>query len=261
MARMKRVYIILAGIVLVSAALGIFLGPAWHRHFFPVSKVPTAEPPAELHAPSFAVRPAKIAPLSYREYRALRTHLNEEHIQMAERLGFRRVKDERAFHELLEAGRLVPLEGGTKYVLGPLDDSVPYLAPMAARLLDETATRFQDEIRKLGLPPRLPWVSSALRTTGSQRHLRRWNRNAAPVSAHEFGLAFDIGYRRFFPPGSPPPAASSGPPLAGDPCEDPVLNRKLKAVLARVLIRLQDEGRCLVIIENNQSTLHVTAAR
>ena len=199
-----------------------------------------------------------------------RTPSYREHLEMADLLGVPPLRGESDLARHLRSGRLVPLVDNPHYVVRVLEHSKPFVLPVLRDRLRDVGERFQAALAEAGLPPYRFTVSSALRTSDLQRALGQTNRNAtAGRSSHEYGASADIVYTRF-----------ALWPTAADtldvPFADPALPRvqrlatrwaddlagayddRLFGVLARVLGAMQDEGRLLVLLEDEQPVFHVT---
>lgn len=227
-------------------------------------------PQIEAHADSIYERLRPVAFLRTAEARGLRRYLNPQQLARARALGVR-VDDQNALARYEADGRLVALDQETPYwVVADLDFSEPYVTPDARALLEEIGTRFQAALAERGLPPLRPVVASALRTPRSQSALRRENDNAARgTSTHEFGTTVDLSYAEF----AAPEAAAFGGEADGD--ERRLVERverlaveraaarksgELKAILGRVLLEMQEEGKVMVMLEERQPVFHLTVA-
>ena len=126
------------------------------------------------------------------------------------------------------------------YDVRKLKNSVPYLVPRAAVLLQDIACNFLDSLQVKGIPMSKLIVSSVLRTKEDVATLRRHNGNATENSCHLYGTTFDIAYNHY------------------TPVTRPVRDDTLKWVLSEVLNDLRKQGRCYVKHENRQGCFHVT---
>lgn len=142
---------------------------------------------------------------------------------------------------------LVKIESGKNYQLDELTHSMPYLVPEAARLLDEIGEEFSNTLDQRGGDSQYNKiiVTSVLRTPYTVKKLRRVNRNAVDSSTHMFGTTFDIAWNHFHYPDS-------------SRSEDPVV---LKSILAEVLLKKRNEGKCLVKFEKKTPCFHVTVSK
>ena len=106
----------------------------------------------------------------------------------AERLGLKRVQDDRQLHELMADGFLVTIRSGRAQAVCIKRADYAVLRPWAAELLSELS---DDEYTVFH--SYLP-VSSATRPVTYQRRLARWNHAAAAPdkSVHPVGIAFDL---------------------------------------------------------------------
>lgn len=141
---------------------------------------------------------------------------------------------------------LIRIESGENYTVENLTHSMPFLVPEAALLLDDIGREFGDLVEARGgdRSNRIV-VTSVLRSPYSVRKLRRVNRNAVDSSTHMFATTFDISWSHFSFPDS-------------SRMEDPVI---LKGILAEVLLKKRDEGRCFVKYERKSPCFHITVAR
>ncbi len=126
--------------------------------------------------------------------------------------------------------------------LDSLTHSMPYLIPKAKELLHDIGKAFNDTIQSRTGHKCNIIVTSVLRTESSIHRLKRRNRNATTSSCHMYGTTFDISWRRFHY------ADSSYIMYTED----------LKNVLAEVLHKMREQGRCYVKYERKQSCFHIT---
>ena len=198
-----------------------------------------------------------------------RTPSYRRHLEMADSLGLL-VSTEGALDRAVRAGRLVPLVDNEYYVVRILEHSKPFVLPGLLDRLDETGRRFQAELDAAGLPPYRLVISSALRTSDLQADLGQSNRNAASgTSSHEYGASADFVYTRYalWPSAADTldvrtsdPALAVAQRLASEWANDlaGVYDDRLFGALARVMHRMQEEGRLLVLLESEQPVFHVT---
>lgn len=199
-----------------------------------------------------------------------RTPSYTNHLEMADSLGVPPLESEAELEAHLRAGRLVPLVDNEYYVVRVLEHSKPFVVPALHDRIEEVGRRFQAGLAEARLPPYRLAISSALRTADLQRSLGESNRNAAVGrSSHEYGASVDFVYTRY---ALRPSAADT----LAVPFSDPALPRaqrlatrwaddlagtyddRLFGVLARVLHEMQEEGRLLVLLENEQPVFHIT---
>ena len=203
---------------------------------------------------------------------ALRRFLNAAHLARARALGVR-VVSEAALDSLLATERLVQLEDSTRHWIVRRGTSPAYVVPHVRTLIEVLATRFQERLAGMGLPPYRLEVTSALRTSERQEQLRRSNSNAAAgVSSHEFGTTVDLSYAAFAPPADPPGEILTSVPTEFAPHLERIVDlalesvsarksRELGAIFSQVLREAQAEGLALVIYERQQTVYHLTVAR
>jgi hypothetical protein len=206
----------------------------------------------------------RIPNLTGRERTSLRRDVNEIQIARARTMGFRVASSVQPY---VQSGRLVELAAANEYwTVRKLDYSLPYVTPDTEALLDEIGQRFHAELDRLGVPRFRLDITSVLRTPETQAELRKRNRNASRIeSSHEFGTTVDIAYRRFAAPAEHP-LAEAEPHLraAADSTIVEVGRQRgaeLQAVLGRVILELQREGKVMVMMERSQTVYHITVAQ
>lgn len=205
---------------------------------------------------------------------ALRRFDNDAQLVAARRLGIPANTPRAALDRLVAERRLVRVADSTEHwVVRQLDHSSPYLTRDADAALRDIAGAFQAALARLGLPPYRLELTSALRSADDQASLRTANANAAAgESTHQYGTTFDIAYSAFAPPAAPvvspslPEARWLEPHLAwvaGMRAETVAArrSRELMAVLGKVLVDLQVQGKIMVTLERLQPVYHVTVAR
>lgn len=198
------------------------------------------------------------------------TPLYRDHLEMADSLGVPPLRGETDLAGHLRMGRLVPLVDTEHYTVRILEHSKPFVLPALRDRLTEVGRRLQERLQRAGLPRYRFTISSALRTADLQEDLGRTNRNAtAGRSSHEYGASVDLVYTRYSL--QPSPADTLGVPTS-DPeaartqrlysrwADDlaGVYDDRLFGALARVLDEMQQEGRLLVLLEDEQPVFHIT---
>ena len=126
------------------------------------------------------------------------------------------------------------------YHVDRLSNSIPYLVPRAAVLLQDIGQAFYDSLYNKGVPFNQLIVTSVLRTMDDVAKLQRRNPNATERSCHLFGTTFDICYNRYHA------------------VTQPVRDDSLKYILSEVLRDKRQEGRCYVKYEVKQGCFHMT---
>lgn len=186
--------------------------------------------------------------LSKQEKRALKKYPNSFHIDFVKKYGLPKVLDTKK--QLLDNEE----EYTSKYDLEKIDDnqyyevpwllnSLGYLKSGAKDFLDDLGEGFNKKLEECGLRSYRFSISSVLRTLEDQKKLRKINVNATQnLSSHFYGLTFDLAQTRFFEEGN----------------DKPVYSYRLRNLLLRELIKLQDEGKCYVLLENQTKCIHVT---
>ena len=142
---------------------------------------------------------------------------------------------------------LVYIAGSPYYHVDPLRQSIPYLVPRAAVLLQDIGQAFFDSLYIKGVPLHRLIVTSVLRTEEDVARLRRFNQNATENSCHLYGTTFDICYNRY---------ETVEPPQG--PRRRQVRNDTLKYVLSEVLRDMRQQGRCYIKYEVKQGCFHMT---
>lgn len=129
----------------------------------------------------------------------------------------------------------------------PLRNSIPYLVPRAAILLNDIGRAYYDSLQIKGIPLHQIIVTSVLRSREDVKKLRGHNGNATENSCHLYGTTFDICYNRYKTVSDPT-----------DPERRAVRNDSLKWVLSEVLRDMRDNGRCFIKYEVKQGCFHIT---
>ena len=142
---------------------------------------------------------------------------------------------------------LVYIASSPYYHVDNLRQSIPYLVPRAAVLLQDIGQAFYDSLFVKGVPLHRLIVTSVLRTEEDVVRLRRFNGNATENSCHLYGTTFDICYNRY----------ETVEPADG-PRRRQVRNDTLKYVLSEVLRDMRQEGRCYIKYEVKQGCFHMT---
>jgi hypothetical protein len=207
------------------------------------------------------------------EEAALRRFGNAHHLARARALGVGRLLPPERLERLVAEGGLVRLEDGPHWVVRDLEFSLPLVVPAAHAMLTELGERFHARLAALGAPPFRMEVSSVLRSAEEQAALRRVNPNAAAgESAHEHGTTVDVLYAAFAAPLRPIVEVDAGDAAWLEPllaryaavAAERVAARRaleLKAILGRVLVEMQAEGKVLVTVERLQPVYHLTVGR
>ena len=142
---------------------------------------------------------------------------------------------------------LVYVASSPYYHVDPLRQSIPYLVPRAAVLLQDIGQAFFDSLYIKGVPLHRLIVTSVLRTQEDVALLRRFNGNATANSCHLDGTTFDICYNRY---------ETVEPPEG--PRRRAVGSDTLKYVLSEVLRDMRQQGRCFIKYEVKQGCFHMT---
>lgn len=159
-------------------------------------------------------------------------------IVAAEKWGVRPVQNRKDAEQRMK--ELVYVGESPYYHVDRLSNSIPYLVPRAAVLLQDIGQAFYDSLYNKGVPFNKLIVTSVLRTIDDVAKLQRHNTNATERSCHLFGTTFDICYNRYHA------------------VTRPVRDDTLKYVLSEVLRDKRQEGRCYIKYEVKQGCFHMT---
>ncbi len=126
-------------------------------------------------------------------------------------------------------------------------NSIPYLVPKAASLLQDIGATFFDSLQIKGIPLHKIIVTSVLRTKDDVEDLQKRNFNAVANSCHQYATTFDICYYRYKTVADP-----------DGPKRRTVANDTLQWVLSEVLNDMRKQGKCYIKYEHKQSCFHIT---
>lgn len=170
---------------------------------------------------------------------------NDVQLASAMALGVEAVRDRDEAEQ--RKGELVYMAASPYYHVDPLKNSIPYLVPKAAVLLNDIGRNFFDSLYVKNVPMHKFIVTSVLRSQADLDKLKKVNFNVSENSCHLYGTTFDIGYNRYrvvYDPSKPQPRQ--------------VQDDTLKWVLSEVIRDLRQEGRCYVKYEVKQGCFHIT---
>lgn len=170
---------------------------------------------------------------------------NDVQLAAANRHGVKPVAD-RADAEKRKS-ELVYVGSNPFFHVDKLRNSIPYLVPRAAVLLQDIGRNFFDSLQIKQIPLHKIIVTSVLRSKADIARLRGHNSNATANSCHLYGTTFDICYNRYKTVEAP-----EGPERRK------VRNDTLKWVLSEVLNDMRMQNRCLVKYEVKQGCFHIT---
>lgn len=170
--------------------------------------------------------------------------LNDVQLATASRLGIPMIENRDEAHHRMKD--LVYIADNPFYTVQRLHQSIPYLVPRAATLLNQIARAFNDSLATKGYPPHKLLITSVLRTKADVQKLRGFNSNASENSCHQYGTTFDISYNRFLE-------------IEPDGKSNIRWVTVYKSILAEVLNDMREMGACYVKYEVHQSCFHVTA--
>ena len=189
-----------------------------------------------------------VSVLSRDELRALKKHPNADHLEAVLHSPLKEIiKSHRWFEEnekdVCSKNDLEEVADNAYYIVSVLTHSLPYLTEHTVDFLNTLGERMEATYKENGIIPYRFVLTSVLRTSEDQKKLRSFNYNATKnESAHFFGITFDISQTRF----------------AMWDSRESVYTYRLRNLLARELIKLQDEGKCYVLLENREKCFHVT---
>lgn len=143
--------------------------------------------------------------------------------------------------------RLVCISSNPYYFVDKMRNSVPYLVPKAALLVEDIGRNFFDSLQVKGIPLHKIIVTSVLRTDEDVANLQQRNLNAAEKSCHQYATTVDICYNRYKTVEAP-----------DGPARREVRNDSLKWVLSEVLNDMRKQNRCYVKYEVKQGCFHLT---
>lgn len=142
---------------------------------------------------------------------------------------------------------LVFIGASPYYFVDPLRNSIPYLVPRAAVLLNDIGRAYYDSLRIKNIPLHQIIVTSVLRSRDDVKKLRGHNGNATENSCHLYGTTFDVCYNRY----------KTIDKIDGTKGRA-VRNDTLKWVLSEVLRDMRENNRCYVKYEVHQGCFHIT---
>ena len=128
------------------------------------------------------------------ELRGSRDSLLKQNSEI-DQAGLMRIEDDAQLEQLEERGVLIPIVSNEYMAVNPyLKENRRYARPWAVQFADDMSREFYQQF---GRPLQ---ITSAVRTAEQQRHLMRYNHNAAPAegeiaSSHLAGTTIDIGKR------------------------------------------------------------------
>lgn len=189
-----------------------------------------------------------VSVLTKEENKELRRYINDQHLEIAKAKGIKapvksKVEYKADAYAFSNRYNLEEIVDNKYYEIPHLTNSLPYLQPAAKNFLEQLGENFCDRLKELGMTEYRFSVTSILRTIEDQKSLRKNNVNAtANNSSHYYGRTFDIAQTRFFERGN----------------STPVYSYRLRNLLVRELIKMQDEGKCYVLLETQTKCIHVT---
>lgn len=229
--------------LLLAAVRWVFPGVAGAKDVATVTEELVNQLKEAAVVPSATSKPHRI--LSVPSYKVAFPDTNAVQLVAAQQWGVTPVKD-RADAEARKK-ELVYIDCSPYYHVDKLRQSIPYLVPRAAVLLQDIGQAFYDSLYLKGVPLHRLIVTSVLRTQEDVARLRRFNGNATENSCHLYGTTFDICYNRYETVEDP-----------NGPSRRQVRNDTLKFVLSEVLRDMREQGRCYIKYEVKQGCFHMT---
>ncbi len=182
------------------------------------------------------------------ESKALKKYPNVYHLEVGQNNGI--PKPFKSQKEMLEHKNkyvrnydLALIKDCRYYEVPHLSHSLPYLKEDAKDFLDDLGIQFEKSLAAQGIRPYRFSVTSIMRTQNDQKGLRKTNVNATPNnSSHYYGRTIDLSQTRFFERGK----------------SEPIYSYRLRNLLLRDLIKMQEKGRCYVLLEHQTKCIHIT---
>ena len=143
-------------------------------------------------------------------------------------------------------GKLVYVGSNPFFYVDKLNNSIPYLVPMASVLLQDIGRAYFDSLQIKGIPLHKIIVTSILRTKDDVSKLRTRNGNATENSCHLYGTTFDVCYNRY------KQIQTEKQPRRQ------VQDDTLKWVFSEVLRDFREKNRCYIKYEVKQGCFHIT---
>jgi hypothetical protein len=232
MGKGKRISKFRVALAILVVGLIVWSGFKIYKYFFPGTDIDQVA----------------IKQLSNDEIRALKKFGNIYHLEAARQKGIPRPFDsqqemlDNKYHFIVEYN-LKEVQDNRYYEVPKLTHSLPYLKKDAVDFLNELGERFYKAQDDLGVRHYRFSVTSILRALNDQKGLRKSNVNATKnMSSHYYATTFDIAQTRFFEQGKP----------------KPIYSYRLRNLLLRELIKMQEEGKCYVLLEHQTKCIHVT---
>ncbi|HBY52342.1 MAG: hypothetical protein A2W95_17910 [Bacteroidetes bacterium GWA2_40_14] len=186
--------------------------------------------------------------LTAAESKALKKYPNGYHLEVGQIKGI--PKAFKSKNEMLQNKSkyiweydLAEIKDNRYYEVPKLTHSLPYLKEEARDFLDDLGKEFEQSLSELDIRPYRFSVTSIMRTLEDQKGLRKTNVNATPnTSSHYYGRTIDLSQTRFFERGK----------------SEPIYSYRLRNLLLRDLIEMQEQGRCYVLLESQTKCIHIT---
>lgn len=186
--------------------------------------------------------------LSKDEMRALKKYTNQYHQEEAHKSPLTKpIKSKKYFMEKLEELEdlydLEKVEDTETFIVSKLTHSIPWVTDYTKEFIELLGERMAESFETVDVLPYRFVLTSVTRTEDDQKRLRKSNLNATKnESSHFYGVSIDISQTRFALPES----------------RESVYSYRLRNLIARELIKLQEEGYCYVVLENREKCFHIT---
>lgn len=189
-----------------------------------------------------------VSVLSKDEMRSLKKYTNQYHQEEAHKSPLSKPISSKSFflenqEEIEDLYDLEKLEDTETFIVSKLSHSIPWVTSDTKDFVEILGERMEERFDSIDVLPYRFVLTSVTRTENDQKRLRKSNLNATKnESSHFYGVSIDISQTRFALPES----------------RESVYSYRLRNLIARELIKLQDEGYCYVILENREKCFHIT---
>ncbi len=195
-----------------------------------------------------SIEAVPVSVLSKDEMRALKKYTNQYHQDEAHKSPVKKPISSKKFflenqEELVDSYDLEKLEDTETFIVSKLTHSIPWVTSYTKSFLELLGERMEASFESVDVMPYRFVLTSVTRTENDQKRLRKSNLNATQnESSHFYGVSVDISQTRFALPQS----------------RESVYSYRLRNLIARELIKLQEEGYCYVVLENREKCFHIT---
>lgn len=192
-----------------------------------------------------------VSVLSKEEMRALKKFTNQYHQEEAQNSPVKEVISSKKYFlenqaDIEDSYELEKIEDTETFIVSKLTHSIPWVTSYTKSFLELLGERMEDSFASIEVLPYRYVLTSITRTENDQKRLRKSNLNATQnESSHFYGVSIDISQTRFAMPES----------------RKSVYSYRLRNLIARELIKLQEEGHCYVVLENREKCFHITVRK